>query len=79
MLIHALKSNFCEEQQFSAKNPVVLSNSKRNVGVCYPYLSISGSNYVVQQSVLAEGWVYMHWYQDDGSTRLFPIVNDIKE
>lgn len=47
--------------------------------VCYPYLSISGSNYFMQQSVLAEGRVYMNWYQDDGSTRLFPIANYIKE
>lgn len=65
---------FCQK-----KNPVVLRNSKRNVGVCYPYLSISGSNYFMQQSVLAEGRVYMNWYQDDGSTRLFPIANYIKE
>jgi hypothetical protein len=28
MLIHAVKSKFCKEHQFSAKNPVVLSNSQ---------------------------------------------------
>lgn len=61
------------------KIPVVLRNSERNIGVCYPYLSISGSNYFMQQSVLAQGQVYMNWYQDDGSTRLFPIANYIKE
>lgn len=80
MLIYAVKCNFWKDQQFSAKkNPVVLRNSKRNVGVCYPYLSISGSNYFMQQSVLAEGQVYMIWYEDDGSTRLFPIANYVKE